>query len=393
MPSGFQLSVTHRIQNLLKLDKRELSRAIDDLAAYDHVVFRLSGENPMDFIRQLKIFRLLGSFQNRKYTASFWSMDSHHLGKEEAKAAHYFSHTFVAHREYLDLFHESSASHLPCAFTLASNSRVSRTIEEAKSSKPLSDTGGVCAPFTAYPWQDRNLGYLKGLWAAQDLGTRRFFGTVRGGHQPPYEGLIQLMLKYRVTLNLSLSNDLNLRNFEALSLNRILLTNRVPDHEILKDFQQNIVFLRPDLRDIREKLAQALESTPHDISERFLERHSLWRRVEEIARVLTINSGVNPLRQTFLETPEEPEDLFEMDNCIIIHHLPEELLAKSRKFSLHDFQKVCFKNQRTPGVALITLLKWGSNFGVFALSRTLGSSPILRVLRSVLESKFKRKIG
>jgi hypothetical protein len=182
-----------------------------------------------------------------------------------------------------------------------------------------------------------------------------------------------------------------MRNFEALALNRILLTNKVPDHEILGDFQENIVFLRPDLSDIREKLALAIESKPLDISAQFLERHSLWPRVEEIVRVLTLKSGRNLVLQNRLGISEGPEELIKDDGCTITPHPPEELLAKSRKFSISDFRKVLDQKQPTAVMALGTLFKWGRNFSVFILSYFLGRTPTIRAVSRSLESRCRIK--
>lgn len=126
--SPIEFVETHAVSKLYSMTKHDLGKALEEFSEFDHVVLRLSGENPMEFIALLRIYGLLDVFMRRTYSASFWSMDSHHLGKHEAKAARFFDHTFIAHSEYLHLFDEKTATHLPCAFSLASNFRVSQTL-------------------------------------------------------------------------------------------------------------------------------------------------------------------------------------------------------------------------------------------------------------------------
>ncbi len=376
-----QFSATDGIGRLYSMNKPDLTQALKEFSEFDHVVFRLSGENPMEFIDLLRIYGLLKAFMNRTYSASFWSMDSHHLGKQEAKATRYFDHAFVAHSEYLHLFDENKASYLPCAFSLASNSRVSQTISKHQEGEPKhSRNKSLSAPFAAYPWQKRNLGYLKGLWAAQELGISNFFGTVRGG-QPSNEGLIQVILSNDVVLNLSLSNDLNMRNFEALALNRVLLTNRVADHGLLSEFSQNIVFIKSDLSDLKEKISEALDTEPKDVSAAFLRQHSLWPRVEEITKVL-----LNKYGKTFPSAPlklsvfDNPETYFEQSEVVLKQHNPSYLLAKSEWFSLLELERaVAGAGPHFRRVAQLLGSWLGSGCRRLVIN-TIGKTPLLRSL-------------
>ena len=380
-----QFSATNGIGRLYSMNKPALTQALKELSEFDHVVFRLSGENPMEFIDLLRVYGLLKTFMSRTYSASFWSMDSHHLGKQEAKAARCFDHAFVAHSEYLHLFDENKASYLPCAFSLASNSRVSQTISKYQEGElKLASTKSLSAPFAAYPWQKRNLGYLKGLWAAQELGISNFFGTVRGG-QPANEGLIQQILSHNVVFNLSLSNDLNMRNFEALALNRVLLTNKVSDHELLKAYGENIVFLKPDLSDLKARIIQALETEPQDISTKFLEKHSLWPRIEEITRVLLDKSGDDlPQNLSPLSQFDRPEEYSEPEDAVLTPHSASHLLARAEWFSPRDFRKALSKAESRiiPRIGILSM--WLGNLLHHIVARTIGRfTPIRSFLRAI----------
>ncbi len=380
---------THGVSKLYSMSRNELGKALEDLSEFDHVVFRLSGENPMELIDLLRIYGLLNVFMKRTYSASFWSMDSHHLGRQEAKAARFFDHTFIAHSEYMNLFDEKTATHLPCAFSLASNSRVSQTLaafSDVKAGKQKRES--ICAPFAAYPWQNRNLGYLKGMWAAQDLGVEHFFGSVRGG-RPPNESLIQSILSNSVVFNLSLSNDLNMRNFEALALNRVLLTNQVSDHEILGAYKQNIVFLKPDLSDLKERMTDALAIQPRDISAEFLERHSLWPRIEEILKVILARSNTtSPPAIPRLTSFDKTERFSEPAEAVFFSYGPNYLLARSQWINAVDFRKAFEKPGTTLGTMVSIFSVWLLCLSAYVLARAIRRLPLIRASLRALKARF-----
>ena len=386
-----QFFPAHGIGRLYSMNKPDLTQALKEFSEFDHVVFRLSGENPMEFIDLLRIYGLLKTFMSRTYSASFWSMDSHHLGKQEAKAARYFDHAFVAHSEYLHLFAENKASYLPCAFSLASNTRVAQTISKYMEGETKNaNNKSLCAPFAAYPGQKRNLGYLRGMWAAQELGISNFFGMVRGG-QPANEGLIQQILSNAVVFNLSLSNDLNMRNFEALALNRVLLTNKVLDHRLLKAYEQNIVFLKPDLSDLKARIIEALETEPQDISSEFLEKHSLWPRVEEITRVLLDKSGeVLPPNLLRLSEFDRPEEHSEPEDAVITSHSGPYLLARAEWFSLKDFRKALGSAESKIGSSMKILCIWLVSLFRHVAARTIGRFTPIRSMVRAITARFSQ---
>ena len=385
-----QFSATNGIGRLYSMSKPELRRALEELSEFDHVVFRLSGENPMEFIDLLKIYGLLNMFMHRTYSASFWSMDSHHLGEQESKASQYFDHAFIAHGEYLKLFEEEKTTHMPCAFSLASNTRVSQTLSAVRQeSREAQNVKSLCAPFAAYPWQNRNKGYLKGLWAAQELDVNSFFGIARGGY-PSNEGLMRLILSHHVVLNFSLKNDLNMRNFEALALNRVLLTNRVSDHVILSEFSQNIVFVNSDLSDLSDRIVKALETEPQDISAAFLKQHSLWPRVEEITKVLLNKSrGTFPSRPLRLSELDKPEFYGEQLDVTLKPHSATYLLSRSEWFSPLDLRKAVAEAE-VPFVAVVKLLVlWMASAGQHIAASLVKRIPLLRALVRAFRASFR----
>lgn len=281
--ASLQISGVPSLDDLMTLTRPQLAEQLLALDQFDFVVFRLSGENPMEFIQLLRILGLLSLFMNRQYVVAFWTMDSHHLGKHESRAQKYFDHVFIAHEAYASLFSKEDSSILPCSFSLAPESRV----EELLAAAQPTDSQGVCAPFAPYPWQERNYKYFLGLKAAEELKLVHFFGAIRGGALYPNEALISKLLSYKTTLNVSLSDDLNMRNFEALALNRVLISNRLKSHELLKPWEDNIVFVSEDFSNIKEKLIESQRISPRDFSKSFLSSHSIRARLQRIIETLT----------------------------------------------------------------------------------------------------------
>lgn len=281
--SELLLSEVPSLEELMNLERSQLAEQLSELDEFNFVVFRLSGENPMEFIQLLRIQGLLRLFQDRKYVVAFWTMDSHHLGTHEMRAQKYFDHVFLAHEAYSHLFSKESSSILPCSFSLAPESVVRQVIASTQPLHPI----GVSAPFAPYPWQGRNHKYFLGFKAAEELKLPNFFGAVRGGANYPNEALIRTLMSYKAVLNVSLSDDLNMRNFEALALNRVLISNRLKSHSFLKPWEDNIIFVDNDFSNIKAKLIESQSISPRDFSEGFLYQHSIRARLEQIVETLT----------------------------------------------------------------------------------------------------------
>lgn len=124
--NGLEIQRCPSMEDLMSMNALELDRALDALNGSDHVVFRLSGENPAEFLKVLSFRGQLHKFIARKYSASFWTMDSHHLGRQEVKAHKHFDNVFVAPSSYIEGFDVKKAMHLPCSFSLTTPSIVVR---------------------------------------------------------------------------------------------------------------------------------------------------------------------------------------------------------------------------------------------------------------------------
>lgn len=375
-----ELLATFSMSHLCLMNRKELRIAMESFSQFDHVVFRLSGENPMDFLETLWLHGLFSYFVGREYSVSFWTMDSHHLGKHEARAARYFDHVFVAHKNYLGLFPKESSSYLPCSFSLAPEGVVAEYLKSDTRGLNSSDPGGVCAPFAVYPWQKRNLGYLEGLWAANDSEKKSFFGTVHGGSLPN-EGLITTILSHRVVLNISLKDDLNMRNFEALVLNKILLTNRVSDHSLLQEFTSNIVFLEPDLSDLMEKLDLAISLEPSAISSLVLAKHSIRVRVEEMVELL-LSKSTNEMATCDLASSRLRETSAEYARAVKVSmpHSPELMIARGGWISTRHLRRVLDESSTPINSGIKVFSNWLHSLILFGLSTLAMNIPFLKAI-------------
>lgn len=280
-----EIYATPSMGALTSMSKEDLRSTLSSLSNFDLVVWNLGGVDPCAFIWQLKILGLFSLYSNRTYKSVFWTMDSHHMGQREKRAQKHFDHIFVAHSAYLDLFPSHKTTFLPCSYSLTSLYRTSELLSVDSGGGFAQSGPSVVSIFSNYAGQSRNFIYF---WIAQKLemmGVKYFFGTARGGSWEN-QALVETLMGNSVVLNVSLADDLNMRNFEGLALNRILLTNQTADHEILRPYADNIVYFRRDLADFREKALEALGRSPVNISDSFLFEHHISTRVRKIVDVI-----------------------------------------------------------------------------------------------------------
>lgn len=202
---------------------------------------------------------------------------------------------------------------------------------------------------------------------------------MRGGKKS-HEALITKILQHKVVLNLSLADDLNMRNFEALALNRILLTNKVQDHELLAQWEENIVYLDRYPDNPGQAILESLSRTPKDISKEFLSEHGIEARV---LRILEVVSGYVPAKDDLgfaNRIGSSPMDRVshESRNLFERAHTPTELLAKSGWLPLGSVLSV-IKDSGTRWRGLIIFVSiWIKSFGFHILNSTIGRSSLIR---------------
>lgn len=385
-----ELKAVPSMAQLMSLRKEELRHVLERLDEVDYVVFRLSGENPMEFVQLLRIYGLLNSFMRRSYMVAFWTMDSHHLGLQEKSSQKYFDHIFVAHEPYLNLFSRTDSSFLPCSFSLVPEKRV-RQVMRLSHLTTVENAKGVCAPFAAYEWEFRNEQYLFGLIETKNLKLDSFFGTVRGGLEYPNQALVNKLLSFKATLNFSLRDDLNMRNFEALALNRILVTNQVPAHGLLEKWSSNILFVRQDLSNLGEALMHSQHLEPSNFSEDFLREHSIRVRVEEIIKKLAnLRLGQDKSVRHTSSVPDCPREPPYSSEIREIAYEPAYLMGRSKHPSLFLIPKLMqFGSFRILDVTRLISIFF-SSIARRLLRSSVGRFAIVRAIFTITTLRFTK---
>jgi len=206
-----------------------------------------------------------------------WSFDSHHSFENERKFQKLFDTYFIAHSFYIDKFDDVAVEWLPCCYVRFGIDR----LKELRL-RSLIERGrryDIVFPFKSYDIGNRNVIAQKLREYFHEQGLRFFFGPLDSGM--PYT---EMILKSQIVLNISLIDDLNIRNFEAWGLNRLLLTNKVYDHDKLKnaDFSGTHFFER-DLQGFGDVLNNALaQENTMDTAVDVLNHHMLIHRYVEM---------------------------------------------------------------------------------------------------------------
>lgn len=170
-----------------------------------------------------------------------------------------------------------------------------------------------------------------------------------------------------------------MRNFEALALNRILLTNKVKDHSLLEEFSQNIVFFSPGLSGLENALKTALSKVPADISAGFLLQHGMHARLSEI--ILRLSGIELSPQELCLKMKSNYPNFGSTDFCSreesISVHPPELLIGRSGWSGLRTLSEK--RKDPAVGLDLLSVLSfWSKSFMRNFLARTFGSSPTFR---------------
>jgi len=247
----------------------------------DMVIFYMQGNSPqiLDRLKQIA--------DKIKIKKVFWSQDSHHLSDFELKIASKFDKLFIAHSPYLDKFKDFPAYWMPLSFVISIDDLKKIIVNKIFLQSP-NKMLDVVFPHRPYDIGDRKK--LNNIIKNKLQNKLRFFsGPVS------VKKYKDVLLWSKVILNISLFNDLNLRNFEAWALNKVLLTNKVPDHDKIKgiDLSHTYFFLR-DLSDFDQALDSALKDKGEiNTSQYILNKHTIiYRYIDIINKTLKTNYKV-----------------------------------------------------------------------------------------------------
>ena len=252
----------------------------------------------------------------------FWSMDSHHQWPVEQKLQSFFHTIYTAHSNYIDRLEEGKGVWLPCYWQHGSRKQL-----WAESNVTVEPSYDIVSAFQAYLGiGDRNIIMAKCMHLLEKSQLSYFLGNVSS------ERSCNALRSGKVVLNVSIMDDLNLRNIEAIALNKVMLASRVPDHDKLDLDYRNTVFFNRDMSDFLEALDMALTlaSTERPSTvENILDHHMLMHRyITMFNRELGLNLRGLPFEKVGLPNTEKQSFIVDLQAGDIVFS-PVDLSLKA----------------------------------------------------------------
>jgi hypothetical protein len=177
-----------------------------------------------------------------------------------------------------------------------------------------------------------------------------------------------------------------MRNFEALALNRILLTNKVQDHELFTKWEENIVFLDRYFDNPGQAILESLNRSPKDISKQFLSEHGIEARVFRILEIISgYVRGQDDVGFANRIGSHQVESLNQgLDNVAEIPHTQTELLAKSGWVHPGSALRLIRESNSRWETLLNFASIWVESFGFHILKSTIGRSSLIRAVLRIM---------
>lgn len=237
----------------------------------DLVIFALFGAN-LD--SHFEIPELLPFLHDNNIRKVYWTQDAQHEWGMGLEYQQWFHRYYLNYSGYMDKYDEVETCWLPSCFFSIGIDELTELI-----SFPKEIDRDIIFPYTYYSLDDRILVAKRIQEKLSDYGLNSYLGNIEFGL--PYLRSIQ---ESKICLNISKLGSLNIRNFEVLALNRILLTEKVADHDRIKMDMSHTYFFKRDLTDFDDALKKALNDTATDIrtSDDILNNHMLVHRYIEI---------------------------------------------------------------------------------------------------------------
>lgn len=283
--------------NQVETDTEELLRMSDNINLFllrGNVLqiesFFSRHQNHPDF------FRL---WNRRDIRKAAWSMDSHHAWPQEIKIQDFFDTYYIAHSEYIEKFAPGKAYWMPCCFEWFP---IDKAIELVLQGKKITQflRNIIFHHFNYKPdknlqIEDRCLIAPKILTICNQMGLQSLFGYC-GKYGS--EELARIIMDSQIVLNISLHSDLNMRTFEALLFNKILLSDYCDDYSKIDLDFTNVFFYKRDISDFQNILKNALshDSSRINSAANILNKHmKMHRFISIINRELNANLSAKPV--------------------------------------------------------------------------------------------------
>lgn len=221
-------------------------------------------------------------FANSQTRKVMWSVDAHHLWQKEIKYQQYFDRLYVADTSVMKHYDRNKVAWMPCYYRFLS---IDDLIVTTGKRRAIGRT--VIFPHHFYKLGDRNevASRIQEVCQAKKLSS--FFGAI--GSETDY---LEAILTTKVCLNVSLLSEVNLRSFEALACNRILLADWGQDYSQIQADWSSTVFYHRNLHSFSERLDQALSIPLEAVTSMrsIVNQHMLTHRYIEI---INRESGTN----------------------------------------------------------------------------------------------------
>lgn len=209
-------------------------------------------------------------FANQAVRKVAWSVDAHHLWPAEVAHQQYFDRMYVADTSVMPHYDQAKVAWLPCYYRYLSIDSLIETVRQ-----PRRLDRGLVFPHHTYAIGDRNR-IARQIKRFCDLKPMdNLFGNV--GLEDTYK---EMMLTSRICLNISLLSEVNLRTFEALAYNRVLLADECPDYGRIEADWSSTVFYHRHLGGFADRFDAAAAIAPESVNTMpsVVNRHMLSHR-------------------------------------------------------------------------------------------------------------------
>lgn len=256
----------------------------DEIQASDLTVVSLRGLDPYQSIGRLRASSGKKLWDENQRKIVLRTQNSHRQIRSEVRAASMVGAIAIAHPHLLEIFSDGDAFWLPCAVERYSAPKVRDLLSRISGQK----TSDVLFPFSLYRGEARNTVAANIMERLAAEGYSVKMGYFSGAN--PVNGvpnLWQEIASSRVTLNLPLSQDINIRTFEASLLPTFQVTNNNHSLNELALDQSNMRAIDPSVENYVEQIRGIIrDGTYRDLSplpsEDVLKSHFEENRLAEI---------------------------------------------------------------------------------------------------------------
>lgn len=253
---------------------------IENAKQADLVILSLFGPNLDCYFNIPELLPFLHDTNIRKV---YWTQDAQHPYGMALQYQKFFNKYYLNYLDssyYMYKYYKAEPYWLPSCFF---STGVDELIELI--SLPRKIEKDIIFPYTDHRIDDRQVVVDRIKEKLSDYGLNYYLGKIQFGL--PYLHALQ---ESKICLNISTRGSLNIRNFEVLALNRILLAEKVTDHDRINMDLSHAYFFKRDLSNFDEALERALNDTLANIrtSNDIIKRHMLIHRYVEI-----INNELN----------------------------------------------------------------------------------------------------